>query len=60
MMMSMSDGIEYVCAPCDVTIEERNPRVTVHDSPDPDVLTVWCPWCGDAMERALKSDGENV
>jgi len=47
-----ADESEWVCHPCSETIPGRVGRLTVHGETDPDRLTVWCPWCGDQMERA--------
>lgn len=41
----MTDII-YKCYPCKV--EGENGMLTVHGDPSG---TVWCPWCGDPMEK---------
>jgi len=46
---------EWVCVPCFTMKPRASGHVTVHGTGrggDPASLTVWCPWCGDRMERA--------
>jgi RNase P subunit RPR2 len=46
------DGTDWICYPCQSLFPNRDGRVTVHGNTDPEKLTVWCPWCGDKMQRA--------
>lgn len=43
---------EWVCMPCYSMVPYRDGTLTVHGDTEPDYLTVWCPWCGDAMDQA--------
>jgi RNase P subunit RPR2 len=63
MRATMSDGgddLEWVCYPCSEVIPGREGRVTVHGDTDPDRLSVWCPWCGDAMELMDSETGQEA
>lgn len=42
----------WVCMPCFAMIPQTGGLVTAHGEQRPDALTVWCPWCGDKMDRA--------
>lgn len=42
-----NDNDTYECEPCRHMVPSRNGRIVV---PGGASGTVWCPWCGDAME----------
>lgn len=43
----------WICMPCHLfPPDDRSGVLTVHS--DQDHFRVWCPWCGDAMERVAE------
>lgn len=57
--MTMEMTTEWICMPCYLMVPDRSGHVTVYEEKDEKVV-VWCPWCGDKMERAEEQlmDGE--